>query len=152
MAELLGRAIPSMNSRQVSSHSGTSDLRKIPQISIVDDDASVRASMKRLMISSGYRAESFPSADDLLNSGQLQDINCIIADVQMPKASGFDMQRALKGAGYRIPIIFITAFPDDKGRDYALREGAHCYLRKPVGIDELLSCVQSAISQEGETK
>jgi FixJ family two-component response regulator len=124
----------------------------MPQISIVDDDASVRASMKRLLISSGYKAESFPSVDDLLDSGQLQDISCIIADVQMPEASGFDMQRALKDAGYRIPIIFITAYPDDKGRDYALKEGAHCYLRKPVNIDELLRCVQSAISQEGEMK
>ena len=122
-------------------------LCKAPQISIVDDDASVRASMKRLMMSSGYEAESFPSVDELLNSGQLQDVSCIIADVQMPKATGFDMQRALKNAGYRIPIIFITAFPNDKGRDHALKEGAHCYLRKPVSIDELLDCVQSAVSQ-----
>ncbi|OKO91729.1 hypothetical protein AC629_01925 [Bradyrhizobium sp. NAS80.1] len=125
----------------------------MPQISIVDDDASVRASMKRLMKSSGYGAEAFPSADDLLNSGQLQDTSCIIADVEMPKASGFDMQRALKSAGYCIPIIFITAFPDDKDRDCALKEGAHSYLRKPVSIDELLRCVQSAIfSQDGEMK
>jgi FixJ family two-component response regulator len=118
----------------------------MPLISIVDDDASVRASMKRLMMSSGYSAESYPSVDDFLNSGQLEDIGCIIADVQMPKATGFDMQKALKRAGYRIPIIFITAFPDDKGRDNALKEGAHCYLRKPVGLDELLHCVQSALT------
>jgi FixJ family two-component response regulator len=106
--------------------------------------------MKRLVMSSGYSAESFPSADDLLNCGQLKDISCIIADVQMPKASGFDMQRALKSAGYHIPIIFITAFPDDNGREYALREGAHCYLRKPVDIDELLNCIESAISRDGD--
>jgi FixJ family two-component response regulator len=133
-------------------HNWTSVLCKAPLISIVDDDASVRTSMKRLMTSCGYNAESFPSVDELLNSGQLNDISCIIADVQMPKVTGFDMQRALKRAGYRIPIIFITAFPDDKGRDYALKAGAQCYLRKPVSADELLRCVQSALSQEGELK
>jgi FixJ family two-component response regulator len=133
-------------------HNWTYVLRNAPLISVVDDDASVRASMKRLMTSSGYNAESFPSVDGLLNSGQLNDISCIIADVQMPEANGFDMQRALKSAGYRIPIIFITAFPDDKGRDYALKAGAHCYLRKPVSIDKLLHCVESALSQQGEAK
>ena len=116
-------------------------------IYVVDDDASVRSSMKRLMTSSGYDAASFPSVDELLSCGQLDDIRCIIADVQMPKATGFDMQRELNTAGYRIPIIFITAFPDDKGRDHALKAGAHCYLRKPVKIDELLHCVESALSQ-----
>lgn len=104
--------------------------------------------MKRLMISSGYEAESFPSVDEFLNSGRLKDISCIIADVQMPNATGFDMQRALKSAGHRIPIIFITAFPDDKGREHALKEGAHCYLRKPVKVDELLDCVELAVSRE----
>ena len=126
---------------------GRTSLCNAPLISIVDDDASVRTSMKRLMTSSGYKAESFSSVDELLNSDQLNDISCIIADVQMPEATGFDMQRALKRAGYRIPIIFITAFPDDKSRDSALKAGAHCYLRKPVSIDELLNCVESALSQ-----
>ena len=124
-------------------------LRKTPLISIVDDDASVRAAMRRLMISSGYSAKSYPSVDEFLNSGQLEATSCIIADVQMPKATGFDMQKALKNRGYRIPIIFITAFPEDKGRDNALKAGAHCYLRKPVGADELLHCIQSALTQAG---
>jgi FixJ family two-component response regulator len=106
--------------------------------------------MKRLMASSGYAAESYPSVDAFLNSGRLNDIGCIIADVQMPKATGFDMQRELKSAGHRIPIIFITAFPDDKGRDHALKEGAHCYLGKPVSVDKLLNCVESALSAKGE--
>ena len=68
-------------------------MRKTPLISIVDDDASVRAAMRRLMISSGYNANSYPSVDEFLNSEQLEDTSCIIADVQMPKASGFDMQK-----------------------------------------------------------
>lgn len=127
-------------------------LCKQPLISIVDDDASVRSSMKRLMISSGYDAEAFPSVDQFLNSGQLENISCIVADVQMPEASGFDMQLALSRAGYRIPIVFITAFPDDKGREHALKAGAHCYLRKPVGVDELLHCIQSALHRDGGTR
>ena len=122
-------------------------MSKLPLISIVDDDASVRAAMKRLMISSGYNARSYRSAAEFLESGHIEDTGCIIADVQMPKASGFDMQRELNRAGHRTPIVFITAFPDDKGRDDALMAGAHCYLRKPVGIDELLECVRSALTQ-----
>lgn len=108
--------------------------------------------MKRLVASSGYSARSFASVDEFLNSGQLEEISCIIADIQMPKATGFDMQRTLKAAGYDVPIIFITAFPHEKGRDQALKAGAYCYLHKPVSVDELLGCVQSALSQDGENK
>lgn len=104
--------------------------------------------MKRLMISFGYNAEAFPSVDDVLSRGELEEIACIIADIQMPKATGFDMQRALKSAGYGIPIIFITAFPDERGRNEAMKAGAQAYLRKPVNINELLQRIRSALSQE----
>jgi FixJ family two-component response regulator len=123
-----------------------------PLIAIVDDDASVRDSMRRLVASSGYNAKAYSSVDELLNSGQLGEISCIIADIQMPKATGFDMQNALKKTEYDIPIIFITAFPHEKGRQQALKAGAYCYLHKPVSVDELLHCVQTAVSQEGEIK
>jgi FixJ family two-component response regulator len=106
--------------------------------------------MKRLMISSGYKAKCYSSVAEFLDSGQLEHTGCIIADVQMPKASGLDMQRELISAGHRIPIVFITAFPDDKGREDALKAGAHCYLRKPVSIDALLGCVRSALKQGQE--
>lgn len=127
---------------------GTGCLDKRPLIAIVDDDASVRGSMKRLMISFGYNAESFPSVDEVLSCGELEEIACIIADIQMPEATGFDMQRALKSAGYGIPIIFITAFPNERGRDEAMKAGAQAYLRKPVNINELLQRIRSALSQE----
>ena len=104
--------------------------------------------MKRLMVSFCYNAESFPSVDEVLGWGELDDIACIIADIQMPKATGFDMQRALKSAGYGIPIIFITAFPNERGRSEALKAGAEAYLRKPVNINELLQRIRSALSQE----
>jgi FixJ family two-component response regulator len=117
-------------------------------IAIVDDNPSVRDSLKRLVKSSGYNAESFASVHGFLTSGKLEDIGCIIADVQMPKATGFDMQRMLKSAGYCIPILFITAFPSDKGRDEALKAGAYCYLHKPVSVGELFDCVRSALSQK----
>lgn len=123
-----------------------------PLIAIVDDDTSVRDSMKRLVTSFGYNGRSFPSVDEFLNSGQLEEISCIIADIQMPKATGFDMQNALKRAGYTIPIVFITAFPHEKGREQALKAGAYCYLHKPVSVDELFHCVESALSEEGEIK
>ncbi len=114
----------------------------------MDDDASVRGSMKRLMISFGYNAESFPSVDEVLHCRELDEIACIIADIQMPNATGFDMQRELKSVGYGIPIIFITAFPNERGRDEAMKAGAQAYLRKPVNINDLLQRIRSALSQD----
>jgi FixJ family two-component response regulator len=97
-------------------------------ISIIDDDASVRVATHRLVRSLGHVAHTFASADDFLRSSQLNDTSCVIADVHMPGMSGIELQNLLKTQGHRLPIIFITAFPEESVRAQALEAGAACFL------------------------
>jgi FixJ family two-component response regulator len=100
-------------------------------ISIIDDDASVRVATNRLVRSLGYIARTFASAEEFLASSQANDTSCMIADVQMPGMSGIELQSHLLAQGCRVPIIFITAFPEESARTKALNAGAVCFLTKP---------------------
>jgi FixJ family two-component response regulator len=119
-----------------------------PVISIVDDDESIREAAKGLMKSLGYNAVAFPSAEDFLDSRQLPQTACLIADINMPGMSGLDLHRRLSGSGRRIPTILITAYPDDRVRDRALHDGVLCYLIKPFEENELLTCIETALSPD----
>jgi FixJ family two-component response regulator len=117
----------------------------MPTISIVDDDESVREALKSLLESVGYSTKVFASAEEFLRSNNHQETQCLILDIRMPGMSGLELQRRLVAAGFRIPIIFITAHADEEGRAPALREGAVAFLRKPFSEEALLSAVQSAL-------
>ena len=119
--------------------------KRKPLISIVDDDESVREAAKGLMKSLGYTAETFPSAEDFLESQQVPRTTCLIADVNMPGMSGLDLHRHLSSSGKRIPTILITAYPDNSVRERALNAGVICYLSKPFDEADLLSCLHSAL-------
>src|SRR4051794_31225120 len=106
-------------------------LPDLPVISIVDDDECVRAAINRLVRSLGLSGRTFASADDFLQSASLDDSACLIADVQMPGMNGLELQSALLSRGNRLPMIFITAFPDAKIRARALQAGAIAFLSKP---------------------
>ncbi len=114
-------------------------------ISIVDDDQPFRDSMKRLMTSLGYTVEAFPSAANFLASPLLAETACLVADVNMPGMTGPELHRHLVKAGYGIPTILITAYPNDVVRNGALRDGVACYLCKPVNDQDLEECVRSAL-------
>lgn len=122
--------------------------KRKPLISIVDDDESVREAAKGLMKSLGYTAETFPSAEDFLQSQQVPRTACLIADVNMPGMSGFDLHRHLSTSGNRIPTILITAYPDDSARERALNAGVICYLSKPFDESDLLSCIHSVLPSD----
>jgi FixJ family two-component response regulator len=100
-------------------------------VSIVDDDASVRAAMQSLLRSLGFVAFVFESAEDFLRSPRVDDSSCLITDVQMQGMSGLDLQDRLIAQGSRIPIIFITAFPEQNIRSRAQASGARGFLEKP---------------------
>ena len=118
-------------------------------ISIIDDDASVRAATHRLVRSLGYIAHTFASADDFLRSSQLNDTSCVIADVQMPGMSGIELQTFLQTQGHRLPIIFITAFPDENARAQALKAGAACFLSTPFDAQILIKHLDAAVKGHG---
>jgi FixJ family two-component response regulator len=114
-------------------------------ISIVDDDQPFRESMRKLITSLGYTVEAFPSAANFLASPLLAETSCLVADVQMPGMTGVELHRQLVDAGYPIPTILVTAYPDEVARNRALKNGVLCYLSKPVDDDYLERCLHSAL-------
>jgi len=117
-------------------------------ISIVDDDPSMREATKELLRSLGYSAATFASADEFLGSEQLRQTACVISDIQMPGLSGAELQRRLLADGHKMPIIFITAFPDERTRKRVLSAGAVCYLSKPYSEESLIACLSAALNPE----
>ena len=124
-------------------------MPQVPVISIIDDDASVRAATNRLVRSLGYVGLPFASADEFLQSSQARDSWCVIADVQMPGMSGVELQSLLRTRGCAVPMIFITAFPDEKVRARALNGGAVCFLTKPFDGPTLIRYLEGALERRG---
>jgi FixJ family two-component response regulator len=122
-------------------------LPDIPVISIVDDDESVRAATDRLVRSLGYTALTFASADEFLRSAHLNDTACVIADIQMPGMDGLELQSVLIAKGTNVPMIFITAFPDERIRVRALRAGAVGFLSKPFKGTALIQYIENALKK-----
>ena len=114
-------------------------------ISIVDDDQPFRESMRKLVMLLGYNVEAFSSAADLLASRLLPETACLIADINMPGMTGIELHRHLVNAGYAIPTILVTAYPDEVVRDRVLKDGVVCYLSKPVDDNHLERCLRSAL-------
>jgi FixJ family two-component response regulator len=117
-------------------------------VSVVEDDQFFRESMTRLMRSLGCSVEAFPSAADFLASPRLVETACLIADVHMPAMTGLELYRHLIDAGYAIPTILVTAYPDDDVRARALNNGVVCYLRKPVDEKHLMRCLRAALHSD----
>ena len=117
-----------------------------PQISVVDDDESMREAMRGLMKSLGYTAQTFASAEEFLNSCQVPRTSCLIADVQMRGMTGLELHRHLVASGKTIPTILMTAYPDDTVRERALQDGVVCYLSKPFDENDLLACIRSSLN------
>jgi FixJ family two-component response regulator len=121
-------------------------LAKVPVISIVDDDASVREATKGLVRSLGYGAAAFASAEDFLQSDHVNDTACLITDMQMPGLSGVELQSRLVAQGNRTPIIFITAFPEERIRARVLEAGAVGFLSKPFDEERLIEYIHAALN------
>lgn len=116
-----------------------------PVISIVDDDEFIRSGTTSFIRSLGFVAHAFPSARAFLHSGQLAETSCLISDIQMPEMSGIELHDILRTRGHHTPIIFITAFPDEKARAQALVRGVVCFLSKPFDGDTLSRCLDVAL-------
>jgi FixJ family two-component response regulator len=121
-----------------------------PVISVVDDDASVRVATDNLLRSLGYIVHTFASAEEFLRSSRFNDASCVITDVQMPAMSGVELQARLLAQGHRVPLIFITAFPEETIRARALKAGAICFLTKPFDRLTLIKCLDTALERRGD--
>jgi FixJ family two-component response regulator len=113
---------------------------------VIDDDASFRVATDSLLRARGYTVYAFESAADFLRSPVLDDTSCVITDVKMPDISGLELQTLLRKQGRTVPIIFITAFPEESARARALREGAICFLSKASDASTLLKYVEATLA------
>ncbi len=121
-----------------------------PVISIVDDDCAVRKSLAMLIGSYNFDVAEFPSAGAFLQSERLRNTQCLITDLHMPEMGGLALQDRLVRLGYRIPTIFMSGMPDRRSRRKAFQAGAIGFLSKPFDHDDLLFCIQSALSRTSE--
>jgi signal transduction histidine kinase len=117
---------------------------------VVDDDRSVRESLRNLIRSAGLNVQTFASAQEFLTSQRPGAPNCLVLDVQMPGLSGLDLQQELAKDLAQIPIIFITGHEDIPTTVRAMKAGAVDFLIKPFGEEALLNSVRSALASRGE--
>ncbi len=131
-----------MSTPATNPEGGTSET---PVVSVIDDDESVCRAMERLIRSFGFAVATFSSAREFLLSTHVFDTACLILDQQMPHLNGLQLQRHLAQAGCRIPIIFITAYPDESARTRTVQAGAVDFLEKPFRDDVLLDGIRRAL-------
>ena len=119
---------------------------------VVDDDASVRRALKRLIKVMRFKAKTFASAREFIDSGHFQDTGVLVLDVRMPKMSGLELQKYLADSGSDMPVIFITAHEDIQARRKALEAGAIEFLKKPIEEQILLDGIQRTLSSYSSLK
>jgi FixJ family two-component response regulator len=124
-------------------------VKKVPLISIVDDDDALRLSLDNLIRSVGFRTAEFPSGEAFLQSNVLDDTACLLLDVRMPRMSGLELHRQILARELRIPIVFMTAHAGDDVRAIALAAGAVDFLYKPFSEETLLDVIGKALHRYG---
>jgi len=112
---------------------------------VVDDDASVRKALGRLLASAGFDVEPYASAEEFLARPPFGGIGCIILDLQMPGLTGLDLQTRLAEAGQDIPVVFLTGRGDIPSSVEAMKMGAVDFLTKPVDEETLLDAIKNAL-------
>jgi len=116
-----------------------------PLIAVVDDEASVRVALQRLIRSAGLDVKTFPSGTEVLEFMQTRQPDCIVLDLHMPGDNGFEVQSRLALAGMQVPVIVITGHDTPESRSRAMAGGAVDYLLKPVDDRILLDAISAAI-------
>ena len=119
-----------------------------PIVFVVDDDPSVRSSLKFLLNTVGLHVESFDSADSFLLKRPPDAPSCLVLDVRLPGISGLDFQRELVAAQILIPIIFITSYGDIRMSVQAMKAGAVEFLPKPFRDQDLLDSIRAALNRD----
>jgi Response regulator len=118
-------------------------------VSIVDDDGSIRRSVRNLLVSLGFQVETFDSAEDFLHSAERQRVGCLVLDLRMPGMSGLELLTHLADTDPDIPIVILTSHGDVEARESALRAGVVAFIRKPFVSDELVSAIERAMQRNG---
>jgi FixJ family two-component response regulator len=131
-----------------TNHESLNPMPSLPTVFLVDDDASVRRALARLIRSAGHQLQTFTSAREFLDSNRTNDgPACLVLDVRMPGLSGLDLQRELQAVNPTLPIIFITGYGDIPMSVKAMKAGAVDFLPKPVRDADLLRAIEQALAR-----
>jgi FixJ family two-component response regulator len=117
------------------------------RVAVIEDDESVRKSLRRLLRSVGFSVQTFASAEEYLKVELTTPPGCLIIDVRMPGLSGLELQQRLLRTGSRVPAIFMTAHEDPQARTQAQALGAVAFLQKPFDEKMLLAAIQVALGR-----
>ncbi|PYV63958.1 MAG: DNA-binding response regulator [Acidobacteria bacterium] len=123
-------------------------MTEVPVVFVVDDDASVRSSLKFLLSTVGLHAEAFDSADSFLRKKCPDVPSCLVLDVRLPGLSGLDFQRDLAARNICIPIVFLTGHGDIPMSVRAMKGGAVEFLTKPFRDQDLLDAVRVGLDRD----
>ena len=121
-----------------------------PPVWVVDDDASVRVALSRLLRSTALDVETFASGRELLDRLAQKRPRCLVLDLALPEVSGLDFLHLLHARGEAIPVVFVTGEGDVTSGVKAMKEGAVDFLEKPVDAGALLAAVIQALAREAE--
>jgi two-component system response regulator AtoC len=124
----------------------------IAPVYVVDDDVSMRESVKSLLRSAGLRVEAFESAHEFLSRPRTEVPSCLVLDVQLPGLSGLDLQQELAKADVQIPIIFLTGHGDISMSVRAIKAGAHEFFTKPFDDEALLDAIRQLIARHHDRR
>ena len=119
-------------------------MSHVSTIAIVDDDPSVRLATESLVRSLGMKASTFSSAESYLAT--TDPVDCLITDVQMDGIGGVELSQILRDRGDGTPVIFMTAFPDERIRERVMAAGAFGFLGKPFEGQMLIDCIELALA------
>ena len=118
------------------------------QVRLPDDDLLVREATVDLLNTLGYPARAFETAEEFVNSGEVETTLCLITDQQLPGLGGLGLQNKLVASGNHVAVIFITAFPDDNIRERAMKAGATAFLAKPLDDTDLVRALETALTRQ----
>lgn len=122
-------------------------MTALPKVHVVDDDASTRRSLARLLGGAGHEVALYTTAEELLEVAGPSLSGCILLDLRLPGASGLELQDRLAARGCRAPVVFLTGHGDVPASVRAMKAGAVDFLQKPVAADVLLAAVASALER-----
>jgi FixJ family two-component response regulator len=127
-------------------------MTSAPVVYVIDDDASFRKAVSRLLRSAGLEVEALASAGEFLERPATDRPACLVLDVRMPGPSGMDLQSALEEIGRDIPIVFMTGHGDVSTSVRAMKKGAVDFLEKPFRAPELLACVERGLARSRQSR
>jgi FixJ family two-component response regulator len=123
-----------------------------PTVFVVDDDASFRTAISRLVRAAGHETRCYASAVEFLAAPPGAAPGCVLVDLHMPGPSGLDLQHALAKTEHPLPVIFLTGHGDIPISVRAMREGAEDFLTKPVKKEPLLGAIERALARDAQER